>query len=174
MQYFAAIALLLASPAAAEVVHADGHGFNVTESVQVKLPPPEALAAFTRVSGWWMADHTYSGNAANLSLDARPGGCLCERFPAGGGIEHMRVTYVEPGKILILTGAMGPLLHEAVNGVMIVHVEPAAGGSSLTIDYRASGFASGGGEKFASAVDRMLGDTINSYRAYANGVASRP
>src|SRR5438445_7715219 len=99
MKILAATLLLLASPTAAEVVHADSHGFNVSQAVQVRLPPPEALAAFTRVSGWWMADHTYSGNPANLTLDARPGGCLCERFPSGGGVEHMRVTYFELGKI---------------------------------------------------------------------------
>jgi hypothetical protein len=174
MKTLAAIALLTASPAAAEVVHADSHGFDVSETVQVPLSAPNALDAFTRVSRWWIKDHTYSGDPANLSLDPRPGGCLCERFPGGGGIEHMRVTYFEPGKFLILTGAMGPLLHEAVTGVMIVHVDPAAGGSSLTIDYRASGFANGGGDKFARQVDAMLTATIDSYRAFANGVAARP
>ena len=135
----------------------------------VKLSAPDALMAFTRVSSWWMSDHTFSGNPANLTLDARPGGCLCERFPGGGGIEHMRVTYFEPGKFLILTGAMGPLLHEAVNGVIIVHVEPAAGGSRLTMGYRASGFANGGGQKFARMVDQMLSDTAKRYQQFANG-----
>ena len=169
MKILAAAALALASPAAADVVHADNHGFEVSHSVSVKLPAADALMAFTRVSSWWMADHTYSGSSANLSLDPRPGGCLCEHFPTGGGIEHLRVTYFEPGKYLILTGAMGPLLHEAVTGVMNVHVRQ----TRLTLDYRASGFANGGGEKFAAMADRMLGDTIEHYRVYANGVADR-
>lgn len=173
MKILAAAALVLASPAAAEVVHADNHGFEVSHSVSVKLSPADALMAFTRVSRWWMADHTYSGSPANLSLDPRPGGCLCEHFPAGGGIEHLRVTYFEPGKYLILTGAMGPLLHEAVTGVMNVRVEPDGRQTRLTLDYRASGFANGGGEKFAGMVNRMLGDTIEHYRVYANGVADR-
>jgi uncharacterized protein YndB with AHSA1/START domain len=168
MKIIAAIVLLLAAPATASVVHADNHGFEVSQSVDVKLSAADALAAFTRVSSWWMSDHTYSGNTANLSLDPRPGGCLCERFPGGGGVEHLRVTYFEPGKILILTGAMGPLLHEAVNGVLIIHVDAAQGGSRLTIDYRASGFANGGGGKFAAMVDRMLGDTIGHYQKFAN------
>ena len=50
--------------------------------------------------------------AANLSLDAAPGGCFCERLPNGGGVEHMRVTYVEPGKRIVLTGSLGPLLYK--------------------------------------------------------------
>jgi uncharacterized protein YndB with AHSA1/START domain len=174
MRFAVALSLLIASPAVAEVVHADNHGFEVSHSVSVKLPPGGALGAFTRVSSWWIADHTYSGNAANLSLDARPGGCLCERFPGGGGIEHLHVTYFEPGKFLIMTGAMGPLLHEAVNGVMNVHVEAEGSGSRLTLDYKASGFANGGGEKFAAMVNKMLGDTIERYHAFANGMAERP
>ncbi|MEP7130772.1 MAG: ATPase [Sphingomicrobium sp.] len=168
MKIIAAIVLLLASPTTASVVHADNHGFEVSQSVDVRLSASDALAAFTRVSSWWMTDHTYSGNPANLSLDPRPGGCLCEKLPGGGGVEHLRVTYFEPGKILILTGAMGPLLHEAVNGVLIVHADEAQGGSRVTIDYRASGFFNGGGEKFAAMVDRMLGDSIGHYKKFAD------
>lgn len=167
MKAIALFALLLASPAAAEVVHSDNHGFEVSESVVVHGAADQALTAFTHVANWWIADHTYSGNTANLSLDPRPGGCLCERFPGGGGIEHLHVNYYEPGKYLIMTGALGPLLHEAVNGVMNVHVDPDPGGTRLTIDYRTSGFANGGGEKFATMVDHMLGDTIQHYQKYA-------
>ena len=168
MKYLAAAFLLIATvPAGAEVVHSENHGFEVNETVSLVVPPAEALAAFTRVSGWWIKDHTYSGDPANLTLDARPGGCLCERFPKGGGIEHMHVTYVEPGEYLIMTGALGPLLHEAVNGVMIIHVERIAGGSKLTLNYRASGFANGGADKMAPMVDGMLSDTIKSYRKFA-------
>ena len=127
MKTLVSLALLAASPATASIVHSDDHDLEVSHSVLVSAEPAKALASFTNVSKWWIADHTYSGSPANLSLDARPGGCFCERFPAGGGIEHMRVSYFEPGKYLILTGAMGPLLHEAVNGVMIVEVEKEGG-----------------------------------------------
>lgn len=168
MRIIAAIVLLLASPATASVVHADNHAFEVSQSVEVKLSASDAVVAFTRVSSWWMSDHTYSGNTANLSLDPRPGGCLCEKLPGGGGVEHLRVAYFEPGKILILTGAMGPLLHEAVNGVLIVHADPVERGSRVTIDYRASGFFNGGGQKFAAMVDRMLGDSIAHYKRFAD------
>lgn len=171
MKAIAVAALLLGAPATAEVVHSDNHGFEVSESVIVHATADQALTAFTQVANWWIADHTYSGNTANLSLDARPGGCLCERFPGGGGIEHLHVTYYEPGKYLIMTGALGPLLHEAVNGVMNVHVDPDPAGTRLTIDYRTSGFANGGGEKFAAMVDHMLGDSIQHYQKYAD---SRP
>lgn len=174
MKCLAAIAALIASPVSAEIVHSDNHGFEVTESVQLSGSPTNALTSFTQVSAWWPRDHTYSGDPANLSLETRPGGCFCERFPGGGGIEHLHVTYFEPGQYLILTGAMGPLLHEAVNGVMNVHVEKSGGGTRLTLDYRTSGFANGGGVKFAGMVDRMLSGTLERYRAYAEAAGKRP
>lgn len=169
----ASLTLLAATPASAEVVRADPHAFAVRHSVQLVVPAAEAMAAFTRVAGWWSKDHTYSGSAANLSLDARPGGCFCERFPKGGGIEHLRVTYVQPGEDLVLTGALGPLLAEAVTGVMSVHVEKVAGGSRLTIDYRAAGFANGNGTKFAPMVDAMFGEQAKRFRAFAAGGGGR-
>ena len=174
----ASLTLLAATPASAEVVRADPHAFAVRHSVQLVVPAAEAMAAFTRIAGWWSKDHTYSGNAANLSLDARPGGCFCERFPAknglgGGGIEHLRVTAITPGEDLVLTGALGPLLAEAVTGVMSVHVEKIAGGSRLTLDYRAAGFANGNGTKFAPMVDAMLVEQAKRFRAFAAGGGGR-
>ncbi len=162
------VALIGAGTAQAEVVHADPHGFEVRQQVQLVVPANEAMAAFAKVPGWWSKDHTYSGDAANLSLDTRPGGCFCERFPkTGGGIEHLRVTYVKPGEEIVMSGALGPLLGEAVTGVMWVSVERIAGGSQLTLDYRAAGFANGGGDKFARLVDAMLADQMARFRTFA-------
>jgi hypothetical protein len=95
MKYLAAIALLLSSPATAAVVSSDAHDLMVREIVQTSASPEAAWAAFLRIEQWWSAEHSYSGKAANLSLDARPGGCFCER--AGkGGVEHMRVAVSLP------------------------------------------------------------------------------
>ena len=171
MKLFAAIALLAASPAAAEVVGASSNGFEVRQTVNLVVPVEIAFGAFADIDAWWDPEHTYSGDSANLSLALVPGGCFCERFPKGGGIEHMRVTYVDPGKHVILTGALGPLLYEATTGVMDISVKSAAGGSQLTLDYRAAGFARGGGEKLAAAVDDVLAEQMKRYRAYAT---SRP
>jgi hypothetical protein len=83
----------------------------------------------------------------------------------------MRVTYIEPGKHVVLTGALGPLLYEAVTGVMDVQVKTIAGGAQLTLDYKAAGFAKGGADKLAPAVDSVLAGQMKRYRAYAT---SRP
>lgn len=167
------LALLATAPASAEVLRAEPHALAIRQTIQLVVPPAEAMAAFTQVASWWSKDHSYSGDAANLSLDARPGGCFCERFADGGGIEHMRVTYVKPGEAMALTGALGPLLAQAVTGVMSVKAERIAGGSRVTIDYRATGFVEGDGSKFAPMVDAMLADQGRRFRAYATTAARR-
>ena len=169
MKYLAAIALLAASPAAAEVVSASPNGFEVRETVTLVVPADVAFASFGEIAAWWDPEHTYSGDSANLSLNLSPGGCFCERFPKGGGIEHMRVTYLDPGKRIVFSGALGPLLYEATSGVMNVEMKTAAGGSQLTLDYRAAGFFNGGAEKLAPQVDEVLAGQLKRLRTYAAG-----
>ncbi|HEU4696299.1 MAG TPA: ATPase [Sphingomicrobium sp.] len=162
---------LVSTSASAEVVSASSNGFEVRQTVNLVVPPAAAFDAFRNIGAWWDPEHTYSGDSANLSLALVPGGCFCERLPKGGGIEHMRVTYIEPGKHVVLTGALGPLLYEAVTGVMDVQVKTIAGGAQLTLDYKAAGFAKGGADKLAPAVDSVLAGQMKRYRAYAT---SRP
>ena len=159
--------LLVATPAAAEVVSAGPSGFEIRHSVQLTVPPATVYSAFGQIGGWWSKDHSYSGDSANLRLSLTPGGCFCERFPKGGGIEHMRVTYVDPGKRVVLSGALGPLLYEAVAGVMDVQVERLAGGSRFTLSYRAAGFAKGNGAELAPLVDQVLGEQFKRFRTFA-------
>jgi hypothetical protein len=172
MKFLAALAILLASaPATAEVVSASPNGFEVRETVNLVVKPEVAFASFGNIGAWWNPEHTYSGKSENLRLDLTPGGCFCERFPKGGGIEHLHVAYVEPGKRVIMTGSLGPLLYEATSGVMDVQVKPTAAGSQLTLNYRAAGFAKGGAEKLAPLVDQVLAEQIKRLRAFAT---SRP
>ena len=96
------------------------NGFEVRHSINMVIPAEQAFAAFGQIGDWWSKDHTYSGDAAPFSLQLRPGGCFCERLDDGGGIEHLRVAYVQPGERVVLTGALGPLLFEATTGVMDV------------------------------------------------------
>jgi uncharacterized protein YndB with AHSA1/START domain len=169
MKYLAAIGLLAATPATAEVVSASPNGFEVRETVTLVVPADAAFASFSDIAAWWDPEHTYSGDSRNLSLNLNPGGCFCERFAKGGGIEHMHVTYLEPGKRIVFTGALGPLLYEATSGVMNVEIKTAAGGSQLTLDYRAAGFFNGGAEKLAPQVDEVLAGQLKRLRTYAAG-----
>ena len=163
---FIGLAALLSAPAGAAIVQSGPNGFEVRHQVTLVVPPDEAYAAIGRISGWWSKDHTYSGDSANLSLTLRAGGCFCEKLEKGGGIEHMRVTLVQPGERVVMTGALGPLLFEGVSGVLDMKVERIAGGAKLTMDYRAAGFAKGGADALAPVVDTVLGQQLKRYREY--------
>ena len=168
MKWIIALGLLVAgSSVGAEVVSAGPNGFHVRQSVQMVVPQQAAYGAFGAVGSWWNPEHTYSGKSANLSLALQGGGCFCERLDNGGGIEHMRVSFIDPGKRIVLTGSLGPLLYEATSGVMDVKFERIAGGSKVTMDYKVSGFAEGGAEKLAPLVDSVLADQFKRYREYA-------
>ena len=166
-------ALFLSAPATAEVLSASDHGFEVQHVVNLVIPQPKAFAAFGQVAQWWSKDHTYSGNASRMSLQVRPGGCFCETLDGGGGVEHLHVTYVQPGERIVMTGSLGPLLFEATAGVMDVKFERIAGGSRVTMNYRAGGFARGGAEKIAPLVDQVLGEQMKRFRVYAAGGAPK-
>jgi hypothetical protein len=167
------LSALIVTPASAEVLSADPHGFEISQSVNLVIPQPKAFVAFGQVGQWWNKEHTYSGDSLRMVLQMRPGGCLCESFADGGGIEHMRVTYVQPGEQIVLTGSLGPLLYQATTGVMDVKVERIAGGSRVTMNYRVAGFAKGNGLELAPQVDQMLGDQMKRFRVYAAGGAPK-
>ena len=160
---------MMASPAAADVVSANANGFHIRETVQMVVPPDRAYAAFARLPSWWNKEHTYSGNSANLNLALTAGGCFCEKLKDGGGVEHMRIAFIDPGKRIVMTGSLGPLLYEATSGVMDIQFERIAGGSKVTMDYRAAGFADGGANKMAPLVDSVLSDPMARYRKFAVG-----
>ena len=162
-----AACLIAASPAAAEVVSADAHGFEVSNSVSIVIPVPQAYAAFGRPGSWWGDDHTYSGKAVNLRMALQPGGCFCETIPKGGGVEHLRVAVVQPNERIVLTGSLGPVLFQAASGVMDVKFERIAGGAKVTMNYRAAGFAKGDADKMAPLVDSVLAEQLKRFRVYA-------
>ena len=65
------------------------NGFLVKFEVSVNAPVAKVYDALVgQIGSWWDSEHTYSGDAKNLSIDARPGGCFCEKLPNGGGIRR--------------------------------------------------------------------------------------
>src|SRR5271169_2213683 len=95
--------------ASAEVVAVSGNGFTVRETAEIAATPDKVYEALVRPQDWWSSDHTFSGSAANLSLDANAGGCFCETVPNSGTVKHQEVVLAAPGKTLVMRGALGPL-----------------------------------------------------------------
>jgi uncharacterized protein YndB with AHSA1/START domain len=156
-----AIAALLAVPAAAEVKSSSSAGFELENRRTVRVSPSEAFAALRRISGWWSKDHTYSGDAKNLSLGLEAGNCFCERIPDGGTVEHMRVVQSRPGRLLRLQGGLGPLQAEAAMGTLTFMLKPVPGGTEITQSYIVGGYIRPGAERLASPVDKVLAQQLD-------------
>lgn len=171
----AALLAVTASPAAAEVAASSESGFVSRNVVEVPAGPAAAWAALSRPSDWWNGEHSYSGSAANLTIEAVAGGCFCETIPAADGaaagqVEHMRVVYVDPrARTLRLTGALGPLQSEAVVGALTMTVEPSVNGSRIVWTYVVGGYARVPMAELAPLVDRVVGEQLTRLAARVSG-----
>jgi uncharacterized protein YndB with AHSA1/START domain len=134
--------------------------------VMAEKSPEEMYQLLVKPQRWWDGAHTYSGAASNLRMDARAGGCFCEKV-GRGSIEHGRVIYADPGKLLRLDAALGPLQEMAVTGVLTFKLEPDAGGTRITMTYRIGGALAMKGGKLAPAIDQVMTGQLNRLAAVA-------
>ncbi len=146
------------------VIESGPSSFLIRHEVTVNAQPDKAYAAFVDIASWWNSSHTYSGSAANMSLEARPGGCFCEKLPNGGGVEHMKVVMVMPGQALRMTGGLGPLQASALAGSMTWTFAAAPGGTKVQLAYGVGGFMPGGADKMANPVDGVLAEQIGRFK----------
>lgn len=168
IRFLVPLAALIAGPATAEVAKASPQGFESKHVVTIAAPPERVWATLIAPSRWWSKDHTYSGDAANLSLSPRAGGCWCETLKDGGSVEHMRIAYAQPGKALRAIGGLGPLQAEGVQGAMTFTLAPdGAGATKLTVSYVVGGYLRAGVETTAMPVDVVLGQQIARLKAAA-------
>ena len=163
-----AVGLATAGVARAEVVDVQPGGFEVRHSVEIAAPPAKVWAALGQVGAWWNSSHSWSGDAKNLSIDLKPGGCWCEALPkTGGGAWHMTVVFVDPGKTVRMAGALGPLSLSGADGHMIwMLAEKAPGATTLTWTYDVGGYYKGGLDKLAGPVDGVLGEQAARLKKY--------
>ena len=152
--------------ARAAVVDAQPSGFQVQETVEIAAPAPRVWAALGRIGAWWDSEHTWSHDAKHLSLDLTPDGCLCETLPNGGGVRHMSVIFLAPGKSAILEGTLGPLVFSGAAGHLVWTLAETGGHTTLTQSYYVGGYFPGGLDKLAPAVDGVLTQQVTRLKAY--------
>lgn len=159
----------LSAPVCAEVVSSSESGFVSRVTVDVPVAPDEAWKALIAPATWWSKEHTYSGDAANLYLDAQATGCFCELLPLPegaaegtrrGSIEHLHVVYANPAKALRLTGGLGPLQSEAVSGSLTITLKPVDGGTRIQWFYVVGGYARFKFPEMAVVVDKVLAQQV--------------
>src|ERR1700679_1545606 len=104
------VGLSVAGLARAAVIDAPTWGCQVQTTVDIAAPAAKVWTALGDIGGWWDSQHSWSGDAKNFHLELTPGGCLCETLPNGGGVRHMTVIFVAPGRRVVLDGTLGPLV----------------------------------------------------------------
>lgn len=157
-----AVAFLLtaAAPAFATVADVGPGGFTIQVTAHIAAPPDQVYAALIKPALWWSPDHTFSGDSANLSLDAKAGGCWCEKLPRGGSVQHLTVVYASPGKVLRLRGALGPFQGFGVEGAMTWTLKAAGDETDVSLTYALGGYAKDGFEQLSKAVDGVLSEQV--------------
>jgi len=162
MAYWLRILLCVLVASAAPETHAEikaaaSDGFLIVHSGRVDAPPARIYALLPAIGRWWSSSHTYSGNAANLTLESEAGGCFCERWK-DGAVAHGRVILALRDQLLRIDTALGPLQGKAVTGVLSFQLAPDGNATVLTLAYRVNGASGSALDKDAPAVDRVLGE----------------
>lgn len=163
----------LAGVGHAEVKVASPDAFQIVLVDRVAAPPAVVYAAIGKVERWWAAEHTYSGDAANLSLAMEPGGCFCERWK-DGAVEHGRAVMLMRDQVVRLSAALGPLQNKAVSGVLTFLLKADDGGTALTVGYRVNGSGASALDKDAPAVDGVLAVQVQRLKRYVETGSAAP
>ncbi|MBI1185740.1 MAG: ATPase [Alphaproteobacteria bacterium] len=154
--------LAFGGPARAEVTASGADGFSVAHEADIALAPAEAWARLVAIGSWWSDDHTYSGAAANMTLDPTAGGCFCETW-AAGSVAHGRVLVAIPGALLRLDAPLGPLQDRPTTSILTMQLAPHENGARLTLTFVAAGPPSAGLAELAPLVDMVLGEQVRRF-----------
>lgn len=167
----AASSVFAAGPVHAEVAVLKEDFFVVRHTETVAASPEAAWDVLLSPADWWSGEHSFSGDAENFILDARAGGCFCEMLPAGdgrpepGSVRHLEVIFLDPGKAMRLTGALGPLQSEPLNGVLTITFKPVDGETRILFEYAVGGPSRFDPQTIAPAVDAVIGEQLERLAA---------
>lgn len=175
---------VLATPATAAVKDQTAAGFTLENEAVVAVDAATAWDALVNdVDRWWPKDHTWWGAESKLSIDARAGGCFCE-IDGSRQAQHLQVVFTEPGKLLRMTGGLGPLQGMGLHGVLEFRLEPVQGPDGderrdmtrIVLHYRAGGYAPDHIGAFAAVVDGVQATQLKGLVAHigaTHGAGSR-
>lgn len=160
--------LALAAPATAEVTASAPASFVIETVVKIDAPRAKVWDTLRAPQTWWNPEHSYSGKAENLYMDAQATGCFCEKLADKGSVEHGHIVYVQPGRMIRLASALGPLQAEAVAGTLSFKLDSEGEGATrVTMSYVVGGHMRQGGETLAPLVDKVLSEQLTRLKAAA-------
>ncbi|MEM7456559.1 MAG: ATPase [Planctomycetota bacterium] len=144
----------------------DGFQIQITRQLDV-----DAGTAYSKLveefSMWYDASHSYSGEAANLSLDLEEK-CMLERLPDGGYVRHMEIVFHQPGKVFRMTGGLGPLQGMGVTGALTYEFVEGDEGTEVKMTYNVSGASSLQLDAIAVPVNQVLGLQMDRFANHCN------
>lgn len=153
----ACLLALFATPAQAEVKTMTEQGFSTLQAADVLAKPEDVWKRLLAPKDWWNPSHSWSGSTEGFYIDPQAGGCFCELFQekdkdgkiiTKGSVEHMRVLFSQPGKVLRMRGSLGPLQAEAATGTLTIAMEPLKSGSGTRVSFS---YVVGGYMRFKTA-----------------------
>jgi len=176
-----ALTLAVPVPVAAEVFETRADGFIVRYEVTVPEPKLAVWLALTKPGDWWSSEHSWSGNAKNMTLTPQGGGCWCERVPGEGkdaaefegSARHGTVLMSAPLRLLRLESNLGPLQSEPARGILTYALKDAPdGGTVIQLEYNVGGSMRYKPAEISKAVDRVLGEQMKLLAAHLGGKVS--
>ena len=159
----AATLSLFAMPAAAEVVERHADGFTLRFEIAMETTPEDLLGSLGEIGKWWDGAHSYSGDAANMTLVLQPDGCFCEALPNGTAFEHGRVVSLDPATGVLLNAPLGPLKASATKADLRFGWAAANRGWTVVMTFVVEGPGLGA---FADPVDGVMGGAFARYVRY--------
>ncbi|MBI1211173.1 MAG: ATPase [Alphaproteobacteria bacterium] len=149
-----------AGGAHADVTDVSPTGFQLQVKAHIAAAADKVYATIVEPAKWWNPGHTWSKNAANLSIDAKAGGCFCEALPGGGSVEHLSVATAMPGKLLRMRGALGPFQGSGLAGSMSWEMTGAGQETDLVVTYDLGGHMVGGFGEWPQKADAMVSEQV--------------
>lgn len=151
--------VLWATVAFADVKESGPSAFVVKLKRTVAAPPLKVWQTMLKPASWWNVEHTFTGDTKNLFIDAKTGGCFCEKV-SGGGVQHLAVVAALPNRMLVMSGGLGPLQQSGVNGAMTWSLTEKDGKTEISWVYDVGGHMEGGLDQISGKVDAVLADQL--------------
>ncbi len=153
------------------VLEDDDNGFVIASEVTISTSPTHVFDALGELHRWWDPEHSFSRDAGNLSLDTSPDGLFLESLGTNQGVVHARVVDSQRGKLLRLSGALGPLQSLGAHGTLTLRMESHAESTTLTLNYIVLGRNLRG---WAAAVEQVLSEQLVRLKSFLETGLSNP
>jgi uncharacterized protein YndB with AHSA1/START domain len=140
----------------------------IVQTIEVKVPPARAFAAFTgRMGDWWQGGTIGKAPQVAIEMEPRPGGRWFERDAGGVETDWGRVLAWEPPSRLLLAWQIDAQWRydPDLRTELELRFEPVAGGTRVTLEHR-------GLERLGSDAARIAGLLATGWPGQLAGFAA--